>query len=512
MFKYPKSITSKIMLAKDLSPILKKSKKKKIAMCHGTFDIVHPGHLRHLIYAKSKADILIVSCTSDKYVNKGNDRPYVPDDLRAKNLASLSFVDFVIIDHNEKPLNNLKLLKPHIFVKGFEYSKNGIHQKTKEEIKVINSYGGNILFSPGDFINSSTSLLLKNKPNLFSEKLLSIMENEKINFQKIEKVLNNLKKIKIHVFGDTILDKYTYCTLLGPTTKTPTLSLKKNEEEEFFGGAVIVAKHLKALGVDVTLTTIVGNDKYKKKLISEMKKYKIKLNLFMEINKPTTVKERFWCDGYKMIQIDTVDNSLISENTQSHIEKLLLKDKNQAIIFSDFRHGIFNKHTIEKFQKAVPKKIIKIADSQVSNRWGNILDFKNFDIITPNEKEARFALADQDSGVRPLGTDLFKKSGTKFLILKLSEKGLILFRKNAYNPRNFIALDSFVDNLKDGVGSGDSLLAALAASFIVSKNIVLSCIIGNIAAAACCEKFGNKPNNVNEILNILNRIKSHIEK
>ncbi len=213
-----------------------------------------------------------------------------------------------------------------------------------------------------------------------------------------------------------------------------------------------------------------------------------------------------------MIQIDTVDNSLISENTQSHIEKLLLKDKNQAIIFSDFRHGIFNKHTIEKFQKAVPKKIIKIADSQVSNRWGNILDFKNFDIITPNEKEARFALADQDSGVRPLGTDLFKKSGTKFLILKLSEKGLILFRKNAYNPRNFIALDSFVDNLKDGVGSGDSLLAALAASFIVSKNIVLSCIIGNIAAAACCEKFGNKPNNVNEILNILNRIKSHIEK
>ena len=510
MFEYPVSITSKIKSLTDLLKSLKNLKNKKIAMCHGTFDIVHPGHLRHLIYARSKADILIVSCTADKYVQKGNDRPYVPDDLRAKNLASLSFVDFVIIDHNQKPLNNLKKIKPDFFVKGFEYSNNGIHEKTREEIKIINSYGGNILFSPGDYINSSSALLIKNKPNIFSDKILSILNNEKISFDKIEKVFSSLKSIKIHVFGDTIVDKYSYCSLLGPTTKTPTLSLKKNEEEEFFGGAVIVAKHLRSLGANVTLTTVTGNDKYKKKLISEMKKFKIKLNLHVESNKPTTVKERFWCEGYKMIQIDTVDNSLISENLQNDIRNQLSKDKNQAIIFSDFRHGIFNKFTIDIFQKSLPKNILKIADSQVSNRWGNILDFKNFDIITPNEKEARFALADQDSGVRPLGTNLFKKSGTKFLILKLSEKGLILFRKNAYNPRNFISLDSFVEKLKDGVGSGDALLAALVASYVVSKNIVISTFIGNIAAAACCENVGNQPNSIKDLQRVLDRIKKQL--
>ena len=241
-----------------------------------------------------------------------------------------------------------------------------------------------------------------------------------------------------------------------------------------------------------------------------MKKFKINLNLHVESNKPTTVKERFWCEGYKMIQIDTVDNSLISENLQNNIRNQLSKDKNQAIIFSDFRHGIFNKLTIDKFQKCLPKKILKIADSQVSNRWGNILDFKKFDIITPNEKEARFALADQDSGVRPLGTNLFKRSGTKFLILKLSERGLILFRRNAYNPRNFISLDSFVEELKDGVGSGDALLAALVASFVVSKNIVISTIIGNIAAAACCENFGNQPNSINDLQKVLDRIKKQL--
>ena len=88
-------------------------------MCHGTFDVVHPGHVRQLIYAKSKGDILIVSLTSDKYVNKGPLRPYVPQELRALNLAAFEIVDHVIIDQNPTPIENILILKPDFFVKGF---------------------------------------------------------------------------------------------------------------------------------------------------------------------------------------------------------------------------------------------------------------------------------------------------------------------------------------------------------------------------------------------------------
>jgi len=71
---------------------------QKVIMCHGVFDIVHPGHIRHLMYAKSKAPILIASLTADRHIEKGKYRPHVPQDLRALNLAALEPVDYVVID------------------------------------------------------------------------------------------------------------------------------------------------------------------------------------------------------------------------------------------------------------------------------------------------------------------------------------------------------------------------------------------------------------------------------
>ena len=76
-------------------------------MCHGTFDLVHPGHIRHLLYAKSKADILLVSLTCDAWIQKSDFRPFVPQDLRAMNLAALEMVDYVLIDENPTPIQNI---------------------------------------------------------------------------------------------------------------------------------------------------------------------------------------------------------------------------------------------------------------------------------------------------------------------------------------------------------------------------------------------------------------------
>src|ERR1041384_6496928 len=90
---------------------------KTVIMCHGTFDLVHPGHIRHLMYAKSKADVLIASLTSDAHINKANFRPFVPQDLRAMNLAALECVDYVIIDENATPIENLKFIQPTSFPK-----------------------------------------------------------------------------------------------------------------------------------------------------------------------------------------------------------------------------------------------------------------------------------------------------------------------------------------------------------------------------------------------------------
>lgn len=504
MINYPKKITKKIIDVDSFN----KPKNKTIVMCHGTFDVVHPGHIRHLIYAKEKGDILIASLTADKFINKGEGKPYIPEELRARNLASLEMVDYVLIDYNSTPIENILNLKPDFFVKGFEYSSDGIHPKTKKEIEAIESYGGKLLFSPGDFVKSSTKFLTVKKPKLTVEKLVSLMDAEKISFEQINKAIDSFKGIKVQVIGDTIVDKYVYTNILGPTTKTPTFSVKRISDDIFVGGAAIVAKHLKGLGADVTFTTVMGDDDLKEFVIDDLESYGVNLNVHVDKSRPTTVKERFWAEGYKLLQVNTLENNIISNSIQNKIIENLSKSDAELIVFSDFRHGIFNKQTIEKFCNSLPENVIKVGDSQVSNRWGNILDFQKFDIIIPNEKEARFALADQDSGVRPLGTELFHNSNSNYLILKLGEKGIMVFRDSAKNPRDFFTIESFVEDFKDGIGAGDALLAAASISYCTTKDIVISSVLGSMSAALACEVEGNIPVTVSRIKDLIKRIRS----
>ena len=87
-------------------------------MCHGVFDLVHPGHIRHLLYAKEKADILVASLTADAHITKAQYRPFVPQDLRALNLAALEMVDYVVIDPNPTPIENIERHAARLFRQG----------------------------------------------------------------------------------------------------------------------------------------------------------------------------------------------------------------------------------------------------------------------------------------------------------------------------------------------------------------------------------------------------------
>ena len=480
----------KIVNLKTLKKILgRRPRKEKVILCHGNFDVVHPGHVRHLTYAKSKADKLIVSITADKFIQKGIYRPFVPQNIRAINIAAFEMVNYVIIDDNKKPLNLIRDLKPDYFAKGFEYNSSGLPPATNEEQEVVTKYGGDIIFTPGDIVYSSTKILNIAQPEISNFKLLDLMKRNKITFKSLREILNKLNKIKVHVIGDMIIDTYTNTSLIGGHTKTPTPSVLQQEKTDFVGGAGIVAKHLKEAGANVTLTTVLGNDRLKDFVLSEFKKNKIKINGIIDKTRPTTNKNTIISSGYKLLKIDKVDNQPISEKIFENIKSLIKKEKCDVIIFSDFRHGIFNKTNIKILSNSIKKNVIKVADSQVASRWGNILDFKKFDLITPNEKEVRFSLADQDSSISELTRELSKLSGFKNLILKLGERGTITVAKQ--NNRLSFATPSFTKNVIDAVGAGDALLAYASLCLASSKSIVSSNILGSIAAACECEMEGN---------------------
>ncbi|MCX7119882.1 MAG: ADP-heptose synthase, partial [Legionellales bacterium] len=194
---------------------------KTVVMCHGVFDVVHPGHMRHLIYAKGKADILVASLTADHHISKGEYRPHIPQNIRAVNLAAFEMVDYVIIDQNITPLENLKKIQPDFFAKGYEYSGKAKPKKTREEEELIESYGGQMLFTPGDVVYSSSKFINMEAPMIRLEKLAAVMEAENISIKDLIASLHTQKPITIHVVGDTIVDGITYTNVIGGQIKTP---------------------------------------------------------------------------------------------------------------------------------------------------------------------------------------------------------------------------------------------------------------------------------------------------
>lgn len=468
-------------------------RQSKVIMCHGTFDVVHPGHVRHLLYAKSKGDVLVVSITCDAHIAKANVRPYVPEHLRAVNLAAFEMVDYVIVDREPTPLTNLRLIQPDYFAKGYEYMDGGIHPKTQEEIAVLESYGGEVLFTPGDIVYSSSHLIELAPPNIAADKLLALMEGERITFSDLRDTLLKFAGLRVHVLGDTIVDSYTRCSMIGGQTKTPTLSVRFEEREDFSGGAAVVAKHLCAAGGRVTFSTVLGNDTLKNQVLKDLNDHGIRCLPIIDSTRSTTNKNAIVVGEYRLLKIDTVDNRSISDKILRQLADQIMHTEADAVVFSDFRHGIFNRHTIPELIAAIPPKVFRVADSQVASRWGNILDFKGFDLITPNEREARFALGDQDSVVRPLGTELYRRAECRTLMLKLGDRGMITFRDATEETGGFFVVDSFADRAVDPVGAGDALLAYATLAMVATGNVAIASILGSFAAGIECERDGNIP-------------------
>ena len=504
---------AKIKTAEEIAAILgPRPRAKKAIMCHGTFDVVHPGHIRHLIYAKEKADILIASLTCDAHIAKANFRPFVPENLRALNLAAFDMVDFVVIDYEPKPLTNLAIIQPDYFAKGYEYVSSGLHPKTQEEKDVLDSFGGEIIFTPGDIIYSSSRLIELRAPAIATDKLVSLLEAEGLTFDDLRKALGQFAGTRVHVVGDTIVDTLTETSMIGGQTKTPTLSVRYESKRDFVGGAGIVAKHLKAAGADVTLTTVLGDDPLRDFVIADLKEAGVEINAIIDPTRPTTNKNAIVCDGHRMLKLDTLDNRPISEKIQTEIQDLLRNTPTDCVVFSDFRHGVFNRSTIPGLIDAIPAEAFKVADSQVASRWGNICEFQDFDLITPNEREARFALGDQDSVIRPLALKLFNAARCRNLILKMGERGLLAYRQrpNTDNDlRSFFAIDSFAEHVKDAVGAGDALLAYSALTEVTSQNPIISAVLGALAAATECEFDGNIPVTPKSLLDRINSIEQH---
>jgi len=155
-----------------------KSQDKTVGLCHGGFDLLHPGHIKHFESAKKLCDILIVSITSDKFVKfrKGSERPIFPSRLRAYMTASIRFVDYVVISNFKSGVKVIKRLKPSFYIKGPDFIKK-ITPGITAEREAIKSVGGEIKYTD-DLKLSTTEIIEYIKKEIKTKNILICIDRD----------------------------------------------------------------------------------------------------------------------------------------------------------------------------------------------------------------------------------------------------------------------------------------------------------------------------------------------
>ena len=388
-----------------------------IVLCYGHFDLIHPGHLRYLQYAKTLANNLVVALMSDKELNGENQKSYLEDE-RAESVANLQIVDHVIVLNNELTLDCLiDIVKPKVLVLGKEFEQNQSEQINLAVNAVKNH--GKVVFHAGETHYFNANLLFKNVADIevnSKNQLNKICKNYKITLRDIQKKLSNFSNSELVVIGDTIVDNYVACDAIGMSAEAPVLVVKELENREFIGGAAIVASHVAALGAKCHYISVVGEDDQSNMVSKSLIGKNIGIDLIVDASRPTTYKTRYMVENQKLFRVSRIkDHKISAEIEQKIIDKLTVLAPNiDGILVSDFIYGVITQNILDFIIKLSKQFNIKLyGDLQCSSQAGKVSKFRDFDLITPTEKESRIALDDNESGVEWVATTLLKNTNSK---------------------------------------------------------------------------------------------------
>ena len=465
-----------------------------IVLCYGHFDLIHPGHLRYLQYAKTLANNLVVALMSDKELNGENQKSYLEDE-RAESVANLQIVDHVIVLNNELTLDCLiDIVKPKVLVLGKEFEQNQSEQINLAVNAVKNH--GKIVFHAGETHYFNANLLFKNVADIevnSKNQLNKICKNYKITLRDIQKKLSNFSNSELVVIGDTIVDNYVACDAIGMSAEAPVLVVKELENREFIGGAAIVASHVAALGAKCHYISVVGKDDQSNMVSKSLIGQNIGIDLIVDESRPTTYKTRYMVENQKLFRVSRIkDHKISAEIEQKIIDKLTVLAPNiDGILVSDFIYGVITQNILDVIIELSKQFNIKLyGDLQCSSQAGKVSKFSDFDLITPTEKESRIALDDNESGVEWVATTLLKNTNSKNMLLKLGSDGFIAYSKNLIDRQDFPALSV---NPVDVTGAGDSLFAVMSVSLSSGANLIEASVIGTCMASLAVKEIGNTP-------------------
>ncbi len=223
-----------------------------------------------------------------------------------------------------------------------------------------------MLFTPGDVVYSSSAILESEPPNLAVAKLHSLMEARRSPSTKLREALAASAGVKVHVVGDTIVDSYTYCSLIGGQHQDADAQREVRAARRLRGRRGIVAKHLRKAGAEVPFSTVLGDDALKDLVLADLEANGVACSAIVDPTRPTTQKNVFIADGYRLLKVDRLDNRPISTKILKEFADAIEATPADVVVFSDFRHGIFNPGTIPTLLASLPAGALCVSPTA---RW-----------------------------------------------------------------------------------------------------------------------------------------------
>lgn len=476
-----------------------------IAFMSGNFNVLHAGHIRLLKYAKEQADVLLVGISTET-----TDGAVFPGELRVEAVKGLDCVtDVGVIDADI--LRFISDLQPDLVIKGKEHEVVDNPEK-----QVTDSYGGKLVFGTDETEFSTVDILSKELE--YNKRYISDIDidypepyitRHNLSNKDLLKVVDRFSELKVVTVGDLIIDDYIDCQPLGMSQEDPTLVVSPKSTNTFIGGAGIVAGHAHGLGAKSYYFGVSGDDSGAVEATDFIAEQGLHAKIIKDKSRPTTRKQRYRASGKTLLRVNHIRQVDIDEDLVETLGAAVIKELEDAnaLIFSDFSYGCLPQKLIDRLIAfAKDRGIIISADSQSSSQLGDINRFKDVDLLTPTEREARLSLSDTKGGLVSIASNVCSNTQCKNLIITLGAAGILIHRptdvKNVLLTDELPALNK---NSSDVAGAGDSLLVTTTMCLALGCNIWEAAYIGSIAAANQVNRIGNIPLNAKEIKNVVNK-------
>ena len=472
---------------------------KKIVLCHGVFDLLHIGHIRHFSAARAFGDVLMVTVTPDQYVNKGPWRPAFGSELRAEAVASLDAVDHVAINTKPTATEVILILKPAVYAKDIEY-KFKQDKRFEQEAEAASEVGAEVRFTTET--SSSSSNLINRQ--VYREEVVGYLErfNRRYRAEDVHNWLNNIGKLKVLVVGETIIDQYCAGKHMGKTRRESIVEFMVEKVQRFIGGCGIIANHLAQFAGQVDILTLLGERDSQEEFVRGQLDPAISAHLFTKKDSPTPVKTRYIEEavGHRnLFKVTEMNDRRIDKETSDNIVKTLheILPRYDLVTVADFGHGMIDDHIVAELTASAPYLAVSTQINAENKGYNTIGKYPKVDYGCINEDELRLMTRDKYGERCELVSRLVADIPVDKLAVTMGYQGCMTYsEQDGIREAPALALDAI-----DAMGAGDAFFAVTSPLARLDVPMEVIGFVGNAVGAIYIKVLGNlRPVGKDELL------------